>query len=104
MVEELPTEDELRARSLEFLENEDMHTQIQQLLRMFNTGEGSFTGEDLNFSGSQVGVPTVTSQETRANGKAFVGWLKLKAALRWGIFVRKQAAARRAQLQEVEDE
>jgi len=104
MVEELPTEDELRARSLEFLENEDMHTQIQQLLRMFNTGEGSFTGEDLNFSGSQVGVPTVTSQETRANGKAFVGWLKLKAALRWGIFVRKQAAARRAQLEEVEDE
>ncbi|CAM6042709.1 unnamed protein product [Sphagnum compactum] len=104
MVEELPTEDELRARSLEFLENEDMHTQIQQLLRMFNTGEGSFTGEDLNFTGSQVGVPTVTSQETRANGKAFVGWLKLKAALRWGIFVRKQAAARRAQLEEVEDE
>ncbi|CAM6007208.1 unnamed protein product [Sphagnum balticum] len=104
MVEELPTEDELRARSLEFLENEDMHTQIQQLLRMFNTGEGSFTGEDINFSGSQVGVPTVTSQETRANGKAFVGWLKLKAALRWGIFVRKQAAARRAQLEEVEDE
>jgi hypothetical protein len=30
--------------------------------------------------------------------------LKLKAAVRWGIFVRKQAAARRAQLEEVEDD
>jgi hypothetical protein len=81
-----------------------MHSQIQQLLRMFNTGEGTLAGEDYDFSGPQVGVPTLRNQETRANGKAGVGWLKLKAALRWGIFVRKQAAARRAQLEEVEDD
>ena len=31
--EEVLSEDELRARSMEFLENEDMHSQIQQLLR-----------------------------------------------------------------------
>ncbi|CAK9234957.1 unnamed protein product [Sphagnum jensenii] len=103
-LEELPSEEELRARSLELLENEDMHSQIQQLLRMFNTGEGTLAGEDYEFSGPQVGVPTLRTQETRANGKAGVGWLKLKAALRWGIFVRKQAAARRAQLEEVEDD
>ncbi|CAK9227776.1 unnamed protein product [Sphagnum troendelagicum] len=101
-LEELPSEDELRARSLEFLENEDMHTQIQQLLRMFSTVEAPLA--DYNLSGSRYGGPTAGSQETRANGKAFVGWLKLKAAVRWGIFVRKQAAARRAQLEEVEDD
>ncbi|CAM6025459.1 unnamed protein product [Sphagnum balticum] len=103
-LEELPSEEELRARSLELLENEDMHSQIQQLLRLFNTGEGTLAGEDYDFSGPQVGVPTLRTQETRANGKAGVGWLKLKAALRWGIFVRKQAAARRARLEEVEDD
>jgi hypothetical protein len=102
LLEELPSEDELRARSLEFLENEDMHTQIQQLLRMFSTVEAPLG--DYNLSGSRYGGPTAGSQETRANGKAFVGWLKLKAAVRWGIFVRKQAAARRAQLEEVEDD
>ncbi|KAH9562949.1 hypothetical protein CY35_05G099300 [Sphagnum magellanicum] len=102
LFEELPSEDELRARSLEFLENEDMHTQIQQLLQMFSTVEAPLA--DYNLSGSRYGGPTAGSQETRANGKAFVGWLKLKAAVRWGIFVRKQAAARRAQLEEVEDD
>eukprot|EP00897_Mesotaenium_endlicherianum_P006523 jgi/Mesen1/589/ME000107S10826 len=34
---------------------------------------------------------------------AHVGWLKLKAALRWGIFIRKRAAQRRARLEEIED-
>ncbi|CAI0542497.1 unnamed protein product [Linum tenue] len=38
----------------------------------------------------------------RSSGKAVVGWLKLKAALRWGIFVRKRAAERRAQLIELD--
>ncbi|KAJ0082207.1 hypothetical protein Patl1_10878 [Pistacia atlantica] len=35
---------------------------------------------------------------SRSSGKAVVGWLKLKAALRWGIFIRKKAAEKRAQL------
>lgn len=42
--------------------------------------------------------------EPRA-GRANLGWLKLRAALRWCIFVRKRAARRRelerAQLEEV---
>jgi hypothetical protein len=37
----------------------------------------------------------------KCSGKAVVGWLKLKAALRWGIFIRKKAAERRAQLTEL---
>jgi hypothetical protein len=40
---------------------------------------------------------------TRPSGKAVVGWLKIKAAMRWGIFVRKKAAERRAQLVELDD-
>ncbi|KAL0305814.1 UNVERIFIED_CONTAM: Calmodulin-binding protein 60 B [Sesamum radiatum] len=40
---------------------------------------------------------------TRPSGKAVVGWLKLKAALRWGIFIRKKAAERRAQIVELDD-
>ena len=42
-------------------------------------------------SGRQGGSP----------GKAVVGWLKIKAAMRWGIFVRKKAAERRAKLVEL---
>lgn len=39
----------------------------------------------------------------RLHGKAYIGWLKLKAALKWGITVRKVAAAKRAILEELED-
>lgn len=107
------TEDELRARSMELLENEDMHTQIQQLLRMFNGQVGDIplspygpVPEDDAFP--FVGLPGDEDvggfKPPRANGKAYVGWLKLKAALHWGIFIRKRAAARRAQLDEVDEE
>ncbi|KAJ6367640.1 hypothetical protein OIU78_000246 [Salix suchowensis] len=70
--EDFFSEEEIRTRSHEMLENDDM----QHLLRIFNMG---------------------------GQGKAVVGWLKLKAALRWGIFVRKKAAERRAQLVELDD-
>ena len=43
-------------------------------------------------------------EQNRSSGKAVVGWLKLKAALRWGIFIRKRAAERRAQLVELDDQ
>ena len=33
-----------------------------------------------------------------------VGWLKLRAALRWGIFIRKRAAERRAQIVQLDDD
>ena len=107
--EEIVSEEELRRQSLELLDNEDMHTQIQQLLRMFN-GQGG----DVPFSpyvgmGGEDGFPysipddvNIEELKPRENHKAYVGWLKLKAALRWGIFIRKRAAERRAQLEEVE--
>ncbi|KAK8965374.1 hypothetical protein KSP40_PGU006628 [Platanthera guangdongensis] len=36
-------------------------------------------------------------------GESVVWWLKIKAAMRWGIFIRKKAAERRAQIIELED-
>lgn len=106
------TEDELRARSLELLENEDMHTQIQQLLRMYNgqvdipfSPYGPIPGDDaFPFVGLPGDEAVDEHKPPRANGKAYVGWLKLKAALHWGIFIRKRAAARRAQLEEVDEQ
>ncbi|XP_024394247.1 calmodulin-binding protein 60 D [Physcomitrium patens] len=107
------TEDELRARSMELLENEDMHTQMQQLLRMCNgqvedipsTPYGSIPGDDaFPFIGYPGDEAVGEHKPPRANGKAYIGWLKLKAALHWCIFIRKRAAARRAQLEEVDEE
>lgn len=107
-------EEEIRMRSHEMLENEDM----QHLLRLFNMGNGGTHGQT---SGTPVNenyypyssgyMPNTPSSfgygfdvdKTRPSGKAVVGWLKLKAALRWGIFIRKQAAERRAQIVELED-
>jgi hypothetical protein len=106
--EEMLSEDDLRARSMEFLENEDMHSQIQQLLRMFN-GQGG----DIPFSpygpipvedNFPYGLPSDNNVGGDPRPSPRVGWLKLKAALRWGIFIRKRAAARRAQLEELDDE
>lgn len=108
-------EEEIRMRSHEMLENEDM----QHLLRLFNMGNGGAHGQA---SGSHVNenyysytsggyMPNTPGfgygfdvDKTRSSGKAVVGWLKLKAALRWGIFIRKQAAERRAQIVELEDD
>ncbi|KAD4982354.1 hypothetical protein R6Q59_001952 [Mikania micrantha] len=107
-------EEEIRMRSHEMLENEDM----QHLLRLFNMGNGGTHGQT---SGNHVNenyypyssgyMPNTPNfgygfdvDKTRSSGKAVVGWLKLKAALRWGIFIRKQAAERRAQIVELEDD
>ena len=108
-------EEEIRMRSHEMLENEDM----QHLLRLFNMGGGGGHGQT---SGTPVNenyypyssgyMPNTPSNfgygfdvdKSRTSGKAVVGWLKLKAALRWGIFIRKQAAERRAQIVELEDD
>ncbi|GJU68631.1 calmodulin binding protein-like protein [Tanacetum coccineum] len=70
--------EEVRLRSSEMLETDDM----QKLLR-------SFVG------------PVYAQRPGRSSGKAVVSWLKLKAALRWGI-LRKKAAERRAQLVELD--
>lgn len=106
-LEDIP-EDEIRVRSHEMLENDDM----QHLLRMFSmggNGGASFNANnEHNFPYSPYTPFTpsnfvFTEDRTRSSGKAVVGWLKLKAALRWGIFVRKKAAERRARIVELDD-
>ncbi|KAM1793151.1 hypothetical protein ACFX12_036924 [Malus domestica] len=112
--EDLFPEEEIRMRSHEILENEDM----QRLLHIFNMGgqgqghgygHASMNITEDNYPYSSPYVPTpqvnysVDDDHSRSSGKAVVGWLKLKAALRWGIFIRKKAAERRAQLVELDD-
>jgi hypothetical protein len=105
-VEDYFPEEEIRMRSHEMLENEDM----QHLLRFFNMGgHGSInaTEDGYPYPSPYMGTPSLDcnfdDDRTRSSGKAVVGWLKLKAALRWGIFIRKKAAERRAQLVELDD-
>lgn len=101
-------EEEIRVRSHEMLENEDM----QHLLRIFSMGGQAHTPFNAPEDGhpySSAYMPTTPmcynfdNERNRSSGKAVVGWLKLKAALRWGIFIRKKAAERRAQLVELDD-
>lgn len=100
--------EEIRLRSHEMLGNEDM----QQLLHIFNSGGSGHPSatnvtED-NYPYASQQVPDMSSafgfnEDRSRSGKAVVGWLKLKAALRWGIFIRKKAAERRAQIVELDD-
>lgn len=98
------SEEEIRLRSSEMLENEDM----QYLLRTYGVGGvGTFSHSDVPCSSYSAAYEpqaecTFTQEHPRSSGKAVVGWLKLRAALRWGIFVRKRAAERRAQLIELD--
>ncbi|XP_020222160.1 calmodulin-binding protein 60 E isoform X1 [Cajanus cajan] len=97
--------EELRLRSSEMLESDDM----QRLLKTINAGVNMSS----NLGHSNEGCYTYSLQyepqvyhsfsedQGKSSGKAVVGWLKLKAALRWGIFIRKKAAERRAQLTEL---
>lgn len=101
-VEDFFSEEEIRLRSHEMLENEDM----QQLLRLFSMGGGqtSMNPED-GYAFPYMPSPMPNFDEDRSrSGKAVVGWLKIKAAMRWGFFIRKKAAERRAQIVELEDE
>ncbi|KAK9275677.1 hypothetical protein L1049_022944 [Liquidambar formosana] len=104
-VEDFFSEEEIRIRSHEMLENEDM----QHLLRIFSMGghtainmpEDGYTFPSYMPSPS----PNYGFDEDRTRpGKAVVGWLKIKAAMRWGFFIRKKAAEKRAQLVELDDE
>ncbi|KAJ4957690.1 hypothetical protein NE237_024801 [Protea cynaroides] len=104
-VEEFFSEEDIRMRSHEMLENEDM----QHLLRIFSMGGHApvNVAEDGYPYSSSLPSPSLNygydEERSRSSGKAVVGWLKLKAALRWGIFIRKKAARRRAQLVELDD-
>ena len=98
--------EDIRVRSSEMLESDDMQ-RLLKTLGMGGDGMGpGFGHPDEPYSYSiqayepqmdQAGVP-----ERGKGSKAVVGWLKLKAALRWGIFIRKKAAERRAQLVELD--
>ncbi|XP_066329564.1 calmodulin-binding protein 60 B-like [Miscanthus floridulus] len=97
------TED-IRVKSHQMLESEDM----QQLLRVFSMGgaSGSLPDDTFNFQPYMPSpLPNLgfETERSHSSGKAVVGWLKIKAAMRWGIFVRKKAAERRAQLVDLED-
>ncbi|KAK8954133.1 hypothetical protein KSP39_PZI001647 [Platanthera zijinensis] len=107
-VDDFFSEEEIRMRSHEMLENEDM----QHLLRVLSMG-GSAANllQEEGYGGFPPYMPspfpnyTVEDDRSRSSsGKAVVGWLKIKAAMRWGIFIRKKAAERRAQIIELEDE
>ncbi|KAL4304644.1 hypothetical protein GQ457_10G005320 [Hibiscus cannabinus] len=106
-VEDLFSEEEIRLRSHEMLENEDM----QHLLRLFSMGGGQASMNITEDGG--YGFPNYMSSPMPNFGdeyhrsrpaKAAAGWLKIKAAMRWGFFIRKKAAERRAQIVELEDE
>lgn len=98
-VEDFFSEEEIRMRSNEMLENDDM----QHLLRLFSMG-GHASEDGYSFPSFMPSpMPNFDEDRTRP-GKAVVGWLKIKAAMRWGFFIRKKAAERRAQIVELEDE
>ncbi|XP_074307633.1 calmodulin-binding protein 60 B-like isoform X2 [Silene latifolia] len=109
--DELLSEEEIRMRSNEMLEHGDM----QHLLRVFGMGGQCHgqnpVGQTLNpysYSGpAYAPSPEINfnfdEDRVRSSGKAVVGWLKLKAALRWGIFIRKKAAEKRAQLVDLDE-
>lgn len=100
-VDEFFSEEEIRIRSNEMLENEDM----QHLLRLFSMGGHPSMPEDSYSFPPYVTSPMPNFDEDRSRpGKAVVGWLKIKAAMRWGFFIRKKAAERRAQIVELDDE
>ncbi|XP_052198574.1 calmodulin-binding protein 60 E-like [Diospyros lotus] len=99
--------EEIRLRSSEMLESDDM----QRLLKTYNRGVGVGMGPafgDSSEASYSYNAPLEHQldgsygQVGRSSGRAVVGWLKLKAALRWGIFIRKRAAERRARLVELD--
>ncbi|KAK7304115.1 hypothetical protein RJT34_15176 [Clitoria ternatea] len=93
--------EELRLRSSEMLESDDM----QRLLKTINAGANLGHSNEGCYTYSLQYEPqmyhSISEDHGKSSGKAVVGWLKLKAALRWGIFIRKRAAERRAQLTEL---
>ncbi|XP_057545532.1 calmodulin-binding protein 60 B-like [Amaranthus tricolor] len=98
------SEEDIRNRSHELLESDDM----QQQLRLTSM-ESHMNMLDEIYLSYPTFMPTPSNynsfEEDRSRpGKAVVSWLKIKAAMRWGFFIRKKAAERRrAQLVELDD-
>lgn len=99
-------EENIRAQASALLTDEDM---LQLLRSQYLSGPENvqLQGEEAYFPGfTPTPAVSYVDDGVRSSGKAYVGWLKLKAALRWGIFIRKIAAkkaSQRAQLEEIED-
>lgn len=99
-----PGEEEIiRWLSQEMLENDES----QHPLFFSSMGEAAPFNEINNFnSGSssytqQPSMNFISEEDRSSSGKAGKGFLKIKAALIWGIFIRKKAAKKRAQLVEL---
>ena len=96
-------EEDIRAMTQEMLGNDDM----QKLLRSsyFPVPETFRLYEEEAYIPGYALSPTLSygGNGRRSSGKAYVGWLKLKAALWWGIFIRKivnDKAVKRAQIED----
>ncbi|KAJ0246049.1 hypothetical protein HA466_0176370 [Hirschfeldia incana] len=107
--EDFFSEEEIRVRSHEMLENEDM----QQFLRLFSMGGGAGNGSATHFTEDGYAFPSFLNtpmqgydddEDGGRSGRSVVGWLKIKAAMRWGFFIRRKAAERRAQIVELDDD
>ncbi|MCL7026853.1 hypothetical protein MKW94_014495 [Papaver nudicaule] len=105
--EEFLTEEDIRMRSHQILENEDDMQQLLRLYSMSNHNSLNPTDDIFNYTSNSPFPPSSNYKfgVDNSGSSSKVGWLKIKAALRWGFFIRKQAADRRkAQIVEIEDE
>uniref|UniRef100_A0A7N0RG98 Calmodulin-binding protein n=1 Tax=Kalanchoe fedtschenkoi TaxID=63787 RepID=A0A7N0RG98_KALFE len=102
------SEEEIRMKSSLMLEHDD----IQQMLHSF-TSEGNFSMVGPNPQDDGFSFPSYEQSPSPSSNcsydedrvrpsKTVVSWLKIKAAMRWGFFVRKKAAEKRAGVQLVE--
>ncbi|KAG2302991.1 hypothetical protein Bca52824_031642 [Brassica carinata] len=89
------------------LENDDM----QQLLRLFSMNGVGGPQTPMNMQEDGFGFHSFGQssmgdygEDRSQSGKPVVGWLKIKAAMRWGFFIRRKAAQRRAQIVELDDD
>ena len=78
------------------LESDDMqrllktiNAEVNRSANLGHSNEGCYT-YSLQYEPQMY--QTFNEDQGKSSGKAVVGWLKLKAALRWGIFIRKKAA------------
>ncbi|KAH7671740.1 CALMODULIN-BINDING PROTEIN60 [Dioscorea alata] len=103
-VGDLLSEEDIHMITRQLLENEDMqHLEVGSHLEMKYTAH--LPGDGFRFP-SFMPEPCLNNkfdEDSNRMGKIIMGWLKIKAAMRWGIFIRKKAAERRAQLVELDE-
>ncbi|CAA6672265.1 unnamed protein product [Spirodela intermedia] len=102
--EDFISEEEIRMRTSEILDNDD----VQNLLSSFTMEDGGYHSyedesvEEAQEEGGEEEEERRRSDREEGQRQEVLGWLKLKAAFRWVIFVRKTAAAKRARLEELD--